>query len=186
MHENRETSVVPEAVTGRSGKAYGRMDMYAAEESDFGVVPMNQPNRGGKPQAEVGEGRPEIKENIAQSNTRPTQSVGNVSQGLSGVRRRAKERKQEKFTALLHHLTVDRLRKTTSLCSGERHPGSMARRGSSMGRGWRGGLPTCTVAYIGAPIGRSRREGSIYRRPTGGSVRWASRHWRTRSFNRLW
>src|ERR1017187_9795966 len=113
MHENRETSVVPDTVTGRSGKAYGRTpDMHAAEESDFGVVPVNQPNKGGEPLAEVGEGRPEIKENIAQSNTQPTQSGGSVSHGLSGVRQRAKERKQEKFTALLHHLTVDLLRES--------------------------------------------------------------------------
>ena len=35
-----------------------------------------------------------------------------MSQGLSGVRKRAKERKQEKFTALLHHLTVDLLRES--------------------------------------------------------------------------
>src|SRR6266436_5644566 len=113
MHENRETSVVPDIVTGRSGKADGRTpDMHAAEESDSGVVPMNQPNESGQPQAEVGEGRPEIKENIAQSNTRPTQSGASVSQGLSGVRQRAKERKQEKFTALLHHLTVDLLRES--------------------------------------------------------------------------
>jgi len=33
-----------------------------------------------------------------------------VSQGLSGVRQVAKERKQERFTALLHHLTVGLLR----------------------------------------------------------------------------
>jgi RNA-directed DNA polymerase len=113
MHENRETSAVPESVTGRSGKAAGRTpDMHAAEESDSGVVPMNQPNKSGQPQAEVGEGRPEIKENIAQSNTRPTQSGASVSQGLSGVRQSAKERKQEKFTALLHHLTVDLLRES--------------------------------------------------------------------------
>src|ERR1700730_947776 len=113
MHENRETSMVPDTVTGRSGKAYGRTpDMHAAEESDFGVVPVNQPNKSGKPQAEVGEGRPEVKENIAQSNTRPTQSGGSVSHGLSGVRQRARERKQEKFTALLHHLTVDLLRES--------------------------------------------------------------------------
>ena len=35
-----------------------------------------------------------------------------MSQGLSGVRKRAKERKQEKFTALMHHLTVDLLRES--------------------------------------------------------------------------
>ena len=113
MHENRETSVVPDIVTGRSGKADGRTpDMHAAEESDSGVVPMNQPNKSGQPLAEVGEGRPGIKENIAQPNTRPTQSGESVSQGLSGVRQRARERKQEKFTALLHHLTVDLLRES--------------------------------------------------------------------------
>jgi RNA-directed DNA polymerase len=113
MHENRETSVAPDAVTGRSGKAYGRTpDKHVAEESDSGVVPMNQPNKSGQPLAEVGEGRPGIKENIAQSNTQPTQSGASVSQGLSGVRQRARERKQEKFTALLHHLTVDLLRES--------------------------------------------------------------------------
>ena len=70
MHENRETSVTPDAVTGRSGKAHGRTpDMHVAEESDSGVVPMNQPNKSGQPPAEVGEGRPGIKENTAQSNT---------------------------------------------------------------------------------------------------------------------
>ena len=113
MHENRETSVAPDAVTGRSGKADGRTpDMHAAEESDRGVVPMNQPNKSGKPLAEVGEGRPWIKENAAQLNTRPTQSGASVSQRLSGVRQRAGEKKQEKFTALLHHLTVNLLRES--------------------------------------------------------------------------
>jgi len=113
MHENRETSVAPAAVAGRSGKAYGRTPgMHAAEESDSGVVPMNQLNKGGEPLAEAGEGRPGIKENIAQPNTRPTQSGASVSQGLSGVRQRARERRQEKFTALLHHLTVDLLRES--------------------------------------------------------------------------
>ena len=33
-----------------------------------------------------------------------------MSQGLDGVRKAAKERKQERFTALLHHLSVDLLR----------------------------------------------------------------------------
>jgi retron-type reverse transcriptase len=33
-----------------------------------------------------------------------------VSQGLNGVRRAARERKQEQFTTLLHHLNVDLLK----------------------------------------------------------------------------
>jgi RNA-directed DNA polymerase len=52
----------------------------------------------------------QTKENIARSHTSPTQSGERVSQGLSGVRQVAKERKQERFTALLHHLTVGLLR----------------------------------------------------------------------------
>jgi group II intron reverse transcriptase/maturase len=71
---------------------------------------MNQPNNEDVSSAEVGEGRPWTKENIDQSNTHSTQSGEHVSQGLAGVRRRAKESKRERFTALLHHLTVELLR----------------------------------------------------------------------------
>jgi RNA-directed DNA polymerase len=111
MHENRETSAVPEVVTGRSGKAQSRTpDRHAAEESDFGVVPVKQPNKGASAPAEAVEGRPETKENIVQPDTCPTQSGESVPQGLRGVRERARKEKKEQFTALLHHLTVDLLR----------------------------------------------------------------------------
>jgi len=59
---------------------------------------------------EAEEERARAKENIVQSNTHPTQSGKGVSQGLRGVRQAAKERKQEQFTALLHHLNVNLLR----------------------------------------------------------------------------
>jgi len=59
---------------------------------------------------EAEEERARTKENIAQSNTHPTQSGEGVSQGLRGVRQAAKERKQEQFTALLHHVNVNLLR----------------------------------------------------------------------------
>src|SRR5881628_1860434 len=71
---------------------------------------MNQPNKEEQSSAEAGEGRASTRENIAQFNTSPTQSGERVSQGLRGVRQVAKERKQERFTALLHHLTVVVLR----------------------------------------------------------------------------
>jgi RNA-directed DNA polymerase len=83
---------------------------YVPEESDSGVLPMNRSNKDGKPLAESEEGRPLVKENIHQPNTRPTQSGVSVSQGLLAVRKAAKERKENKFTALLHHLTVALLR----------------------------------------------------------------------------
>ena len=58
----------------------------------------------------MGEGRARAKENIDPFNTSPTQSGERVSQGRGGVRQAAKERKQERFTALLHHVTINLLR----------------------------------------------------------------------------
>lgn len=45
-------------------------------------------------------------------NTQPTQSGERVSQGLHGVRERARKNKQERFTALLHHVKVELLRES--------------------------------------------------------------------------
>ena len=47
-----------------------------------------------------------------QPNTQPTQSGERVSQGLNGVRERARKNKQERFTALLHHVNNDLLRES--------------------------------------------------------------------------
>src|SRR2546428_6968434 len=112
MHENREISSTPWSDDqGRSVKAMNRTaDMHVPEKSDCAVVPVNQPNNEGQPSTEAGEGRAQTKENIVQSHMSPTQSGKGMSQGLHGVRQAAKERKQERFTALLHHLSVGLLR----------------------------------------------------------------------------
>jgi RNA-directed DNA polymerase len=112
MHENREISNTPSALCeGRSVKASSRTaDMHVLEKSHGAVVPVNRPNKGGQPPAEAGKGRAQMKENIDQQHMHPTQSGKGMSQGLDGVRKAAKERKQERFTALLHHLSVDLLR----------------------------------------------------------------------------
>ena len=124
MHENRETSVAPAMSAGRSAKAAGRKaDMNAAEESDRGVVPVNQPNHEAQAFAEDGEGRPQTKENTRGARTPPTLSGERVSQGLSGVRQAARERKQEKFTALLHHMNVALLRESFYLRKKNAAPG---------------------------------------------------------------
>src|SRR5712675_1792461 len=112
MHENREISSTPWSDDqGRSAKATNQTaDMHVPEKSDCAVLPVNQPNKGGQSSAEAGEGRAQTKENIVQSHMHPTQSGKRMSQGLDGVRQAAKERKQERFTSLLHHLNVDLLR----------------------------------------------------------------------------
>ena len=112
MHENREISSTPWCDDqGRSVKAINRTaDMHALEKSDCVVLPVNQPNKGAEASAEVGEGRTQPRENIVPSHMPPTQSGKRMSQGLNGVRKAAKGKKQERFTALLHHLSVDLLR----------------------------------------------------------------------------
>ena len=115
MHENRETSETPAAQPGGRSAGEGKSHTartYVSEESHGGIVPMNHSNKDGNSLAENGEGRTPIKENVRQSNTYPTQSGKGVSQGLASVRKAARENKEMKFTALLHHLTVDRLRES--------------------------------------------------------------------------
>src|SRR5260370_36267870 len=115
MHENRQTSETPAANPGRRtvGKSHSRTaHMYVREESHDGIIPMKHSNKDRRPLAENEEERPSIKENAGQPHTYPTQSGKGVSQGLAGVRKAARENKEMKFTALLHHLTVDLLRES--------------------------------------------------------------------------
>ena len=88
MHENREIPSTPWSDDqGWSAKAISRTaDMHVLEKSDCAVLPVNQPNKGGKPSAEVGEGRARAVENIVQSHMLPTQSGNCMSQGMGGVR----------------------------------------------------------------------------------------------------
>jgi RNA-directed DNA polymerase len=114
MHGNRETSgaSAPEMATDRREKAECRnARMHALEESDRGVVPKSRLNNGCPlDPAESEEGRPRIEENASPTHTRPAQNGERVSQGLAGVRQAARQRKKEKFTTLLHHLTEALLR----------------------------------------------------------------------------
>jgi group II intron reverse transcriptase/maturase len=64
-----------------------------------------------------------MKENIAQPHMLLTQSGKGMSQGLDGVRKAAKERKQERFTALLHHLNIDLLRDSFYALKRQASPG---------------------------------------------------------------
>ena len=125
MHENREISSAPwSCEQGRSAKAMNQTaDMHVLEKSDCAVVPVNQPNKGGQPTAEAGEGRAQAGENVVRSHMPPTQSGTRMSQGLNGVRRAASVRKQERFTALLHHLSIALLRDSFYALKRQASPG---------------------------------------------------------------
>jgi hypothetical protein len=78
--------------------------MHERGESDSPVVPAKPPNNAAQAGAEVVEGN-------AASETRPGRRAGlTVSSELERVRRVANEDGEARFTALVHHVSVDRLR----------------------------------------------------------------------------
>src|SRR5215831_13969100 len=125
MHENREISCTSWLKgQDRSAKAINRTaDANGQEKSDCAVVPVNQTNKEAQASADAGEGRARTKENIVQSHKLPTQSGKGLSQGLHGVRQTARDRKQERFTALLHHLSVALLRDSFYALKRQASPG---------------------------------------------------------------
>jgi group II intron reverse transcriptase/maturase len=97
--------------------------MDGSGESYSGVVPTKQPNKSGRPQAEVVEERPLAKENTEQTNPCRTPSRESGPSGLERVRETAKKDKKVRFTALLHHVTVDLLRDSYRSLKKEAAPG---------------------------------------------------------------
>jgi len=79
-------------------------------KSDGPVVPAKLPNKPARAGAEAVEGRGSAEGNTA-SKTRPGLSAGQgAPSALDRVRRVAQQDKEERFTALLHHVDVNRLR----------------------------------------------------------------------------
>src|SRR5215813_11660882 len=113
-HGNREIPALPVTggVAGRPEKATSRTSgMHGAGKSDGRVVPQKLPNKDGPPtSAEVVEGRRPAKGNALPQAPCRTQSRVDGSSGLQRVREAARRDKRARFTALLHHVTVDLLR----------------------------------------------------------------------------
>ncbi len=84
--------------------------MHGPEKSESAIVARKPANKAGRPAAERVEPRAGTKGNTGQPRTRRTQSRDSVSPGLGRVRQAARQKKKGKFTALLHHVTVDLLR----------------------------------------------------------------------------
>jgi hypothetical protein len=128
MCENREARRLPVGVddappgwiagwqvgarAGREGKASGRKpEMNGRRESDSRVVPAKLANKAGRPAAELVEGRRLDEGNTGQQNALRTQGRDDrASRALERVRRVAVKDRKARFTALLHHVDVERLR----------------------------------------------------------------------------
>ena len=84
--------------------------MHGDETSDPAIVARKLPNKAGQPVAEAVERRAGAEGNAVQTSTCRAQERASVSPGLDRVREVARERKQERFTTLLHHLSPALLR----------------------------------------------------------------------------
>ena len=84
--------------------------MYDQRKSDSPIVPMKSPNNAAPAAAEAMEGRGGAKGKAVRGSTCQTQSWESVSPALDRIRETATRDKSVRFTALLHHVTVDLLR----------------------------------------------------------------------------
>ena len=83
--------------------------MHGRGKSDSVIVAVKPANNAEQSAAEPVEPRTETKGNAGQQSTRRAQSRVSVSQALERIRQAARVRKKEKFTALLHHISIDLL-----------------------------------------------------------------------------
>jgi len=114
MHGNREipeppAAMVPQDAPRRPKSRTSAMD--GSGKSDRSVVPGKLPNKvGSLATAEAAEGRDLAKGNSGRTAVFRTQGREGTGSGLDRVREVARRDKKVRFTALLHHVNIERLR----------------------------------------------------------------------------
>jgi RNA-directed DNA polymerase len=83
--------------------------MNEREKSDPVIVAVKPTNKAGQPVAELAEPRTGAKGNAGQPSMRRAQDRGSMTPALDRIREVARQRKKERFTALLHHVSIDLL-----------------------------------------------------------------------------
>jgi len=114
MRENREILRSPACGDGRAGRAGnafgGNPVMDDRGKSDGPVVPAKPVNNAQGGAAESVEGRGSAEGNAAGETRSGLRAGSSAPSELARVRRAAQKDKDVRFTALLHHVDVDRLR----------------------------------------------------------------------------
>ena len=141
------------------------------EKSDRLVVPAKLPNDPAQAGAEAVEGRG-LPEGNAASEPRPGRSAGlGVSSDLDRVRRVARKDRDVRFTALLHHVDVDRLREAYRAISPTAAPGVDGVTWRGYGLDLEANLRDLHARVHRGRIGRCPLGGCSYRSRTGGCGR---------------
>ena len=159
--------------------------MHDREKSHSAIVAAKPTNKADATSvadaAEPVEPRAGTKGNASEQSTHRTQGRERVTQALDRVRQAARQRKDERFTALLHHLSVDLLRKAFFALKRDAAPGVDGLTWQTYEADLDRNLTDLHDGSIGERTGHCHHAGRTYRRPMGNSARWRSRRSRTRS-----
>jgi len=155
--------------------------MHEHGKSDSPVVPTKPPDNAVLTAAGAVEGRGLAEGNTA-SAARPGRSGGQgVPNGLDRVRQVARRDKNARFTALLHHVDLDRLGAAYRAVRPQAARGVDGVMWQAYGQDWRQTSGACTPGCTAGATVRSHRGGRYIPRRAGGYGRWASPRWGTRS-----
>ncbi len=97
--------------------------MHGRGKSDSAIVAGKPTNKVEQSTAEPVEPRAEAKGNASQQSTGRAQERGSVSQALERIRQAARQRKKERFTALLNHISIDLLAEAFGELKADAAPG---------------------------------------------------------------
>jgi RNA-directed DNA polymerase len=156
--------------------------MNGGEKSDPAVVAAKQANEAGRPAGEPVERRAGVKGNAGQEHTLRTQGREGASQGLDRVRQAARQGKETRFTALLHHVDVARLQDAFYALKRDAAPGVD-------GRTWRDYetdldsklADLCDRVHKGGPYQPLPSRRRFIPKADGRQRPWRSPPWKTRS-----
>ena len=159
---------------------------YGRGKSDSAVVAEKLVNKVGRPAAEPVEQRAGAKGNADQQTTCRAQNRESVSRALGRIRQAARQRKEERFTSLFHHISIDLLQLAFFELKRSATPGVD-------GLTWQAYEADldCRIEDLHARVlrehtGHCHHSDGIYRSQMVGSARSLSLRLRTRSSNAPW
>lgn len=160
--------------------------MNGSRKSGGSIVPAKLANTASN-EVESVEVRGPAKGNVVEQNTSRTQSrTHGVPSALDRVRRKARQDRKAKFTALLHHVDVDRLRKAYLGLKRNVAPGVVGLTWQQYGEHLEDNLAALHDRLHRGAYRASSRCGCTSPKPPEGSGPWESHRWRTRSFSERW
>jgi len=156
--------------------------MHEREKSGSAIVAVKPTNKAERSAAELAEPRAEAKGNANQHSTDRAQKRATVSQGLERIRQAARQRKKDKFTTLLHHISTDHLEQAFLELKEDAAAGVDGLRWQDYAADLERNLEDLH-ARVRERTGHSRAGGSTYPSRTADSARLRLPRWRTRSSN---